>query len=229
MCFGDSLTNGRMGKPYDKYIKGFKIEKDGFDGRATTNMLEVVKEYLTAGKSADMYVLAIGSNDMIGPFYMTTGTQVWKDYYEKNQKQVFLPNVEDFKKCYTEIVEALVATKKPVILVCPPHIQLEKFEESQEVAFNKAIKEIADKYKLQYVDMLKLEKDYFGQTAYYKTVRTYDSFPRATVLGILAMIPLFDSIVPALSGRKLTVDGIHSSTKTAKLEGEAIKKIAETL
>lgn len=221
-CFGDSITLGQIGAPYVDYLNG-EVENTGVNGLTTTSELDTVSNWLFSNSldSVDVFILAIGSNDLIGPFLKTQG---WKDYYETGEgsKQVYLEDPAQFAVVYESIVQKLTETGKPVILVCPPHLQLEGFDTLKEVVQDERIKEIGEKYSLPVVDTKSAQLAFFGKEKYHKTNSARNNYLIGVALTLLGMLPVNDTIFPLVGKTYLTVDGIHSSKETAKLEGKCI-------
>lgn len=225
VAFGDSITSGQFGAPYVDELKRFnrKILNYGVNGLTTTSQLDIIKKHIEEEDlSQDVaYILAIGSNDMIGPYVMEYGDQKWKDWYAK-EGQTYISSPDKFKLVFEMCLQYLTDIGKPVVVACPPHLQLAKFDVKIEEEFDDAIKEVCKKFDVPCVDTKALQKIAYTEEEYNRTLPCRDKYIVGAILMLLCGIPLNDVIFPGLFKLYLTVDGIHSSKKTAKIEGEAV-------
>jgi len=223
-CFGDSLTFGSVGYSYIKYLDSkYKVINKGVNGDTTVCAYKRMKRYIEkpANNDTDVYVVAIGINDMLAP-YLTTVSPLWK--------MQMTPRVK-IKKCikddmlfeteYQKFLELILNHKKRAIAVGLPLIQLKGFPNEAARKRNNIIKKLAEQHHVPFIDAALLQQQSVSQISFSYSwgnqvaVRILDDI-------IMLVLPFTKDWFSKIRRLELTVDGVHYNSLSARLIGDAI-------
>lgn len=216
-CFGDSITVGRPGATYLRYLKEAKQYCNmGLSGDTLLGLSKRVDQFLVHSPCQE-FIIAIGCNDIMLPFlhsYSPKWTQVVDGLIERGS--VPLPRQDDFIAEYEKLLCKLA--DKQVIVVSIPCIgeNLKNELNSQVDEHNELLKKLCAKQGVSYVDFNGWQKEVIKsrgfESDYFMTKDTNDvrlDVFTTTFLGLSTMIS---------NRRKLTVtvDGVHLNKQGAK-------------
>lgn len=224
LCLGDSLTFGRVGYSYIKYMKpNLTVINKGINGETTVGALNRLSKYISNPRydNVDTYIVSIGANDILLP-YLSSLSTVWKIQMKPRiALKKCITNDNEFAEKYEEIIK-LTKTKK-TILVGLPFIQLAGFPTDILLRRNQIINKLSHKYGVPFIDTYSLQhaaltqvsKSYsWGVT---NLIRMIDAF-------FMLIFPYSKDWLAKRRGLELTVDGVHFSSVSAKLIAKKIEE-----
>ena len=230
-CFGDSLTYGKVGYSYIKYLKkGDTIINKGVNGDTTVCTYERLKKYIESPKhgDTDTYIIAIGINDLLIPF-LTTVSPLWKA--QMSPRVIIKRCVTDdgeFKAAYEKFVDLILSRRKNIIFVGLPLIQLRNFPNQAVIGRNNIIKEIAEKHQIPFVDVALLQSRLDGNVSLTYSWKN-KSLTRVTDALFMLLFPFLKDWFSKLRNLELTVDGVHYNSVTARIIANEIMNVLKTL
>ncbi len=229
LCLGDSLTFGSAGYSYISFLRpDLKAVNKGVNGDTVCGAHKRLKRYIDSPKyrEAKAYVIFIGVNDILKPFLCGL-SPVWR--------LVMKPQVS-IKKCRTDILQfaaeyeamlrLLESRGKKAVLVGLPCLQIRGAEAGPYMEYSAAIKALAEKHGLPFIDLFSLQTEAAGPP---ESLGRH-SWGRTGLLRVLdaAFMLLCPSSKDWLSkkrGLELTVDGCHFNSLSARLLAEAINRL----
>lgn len=231
LCFGDSITEGRPGVTYLKYVMNRKKYKNfGLGGDTLIGMTARIKKILDKPKyqCVKTIIIEIGCNDLLLPF-LQKYSLCWKLIVGGIVKRGSIPcsNIEQFEKNYTALIQMLMKKKKKIIVIGLPYIETIRNDLNDKViVYNKIIENLCNQNDISYINMwLWQSKQKAGNQGSF--------FLGKTNLGIVidtfltTYLP-FSNVVSKYRGLAVTVDGIHlnsfSAKGLAKLVEEEVEK-----
>ena len=224
LCLGDSLTFGSIGYSYTKFLKKkYKVINKGINGDTTKCAYKRLQKYINSQfyNDVDLYVIAIGTNDLLIP-YLTTLSTLWKMQMMSRVKlKKCIKNKTIFEIEYEKYIKLIIEHKKKLILIGSPIIQLAYFPNEKIIERNKIIKDLAKKYNLPFIDPTFLQSQFLNKNIYSYSwknknlVRIFD----ATIMFVL---PFSKDWFSKIRDLELTVDGVHFNSLSAKLISKEI-------
>jgi len=224
-CFGDSITVGRPGTSYFRYLKNKeKYHKFGLGGDTLLGLTKRVDDFLTQS-SCNEFIIEIGCNDILLPFLRGRSYR-WMKIVEQHTKRgsVQLSRASDFATQYEKLINKL--SDKKIIVVSIPCIgeNLESDLNKKTIEYNEYIKKLCEKYSITYIDFNGWQREVI------KNNPSPDYFISENPFNMM-----LDSVTTTYFGlsnwiskkRKLmvTVDGVHLNEKGAKGLAGLIEKI----
>ena len=215
-CFGDSITVGRPGTSYLKYLKYKRNYRNfGLGGDTLLGLSKRIDDFLMES-SCDKFIIEIGCNDILLP-YLRDCSKRWTKVVDKiiARGSVPLSKSSDFTAQYEKLICKL--SDKKIIIVSIPCIgeNLENDLNQKVVEYNGSIKNLCKKYGITYIDFNVWQREKINKeptSDYFITKNPFnmilDSFTTAD-LGLSSWIS---------KKRKLTVtvDGVHLNEEGAK-------------
>ncbi|MEG1460809.1 MAG: SGNH/GDSL hydrolase family protein [Oscillospiraceae bacterium] len=228
LCIGDSLTFGSVGYSYIKYLRSpLTALNKGLNGDTTLCAFKRLQGYLSNPKYAeiDAYVVAIGTNDLLLPYIAGVSPLKKIETGPRVALKKCLENEDAFIAAYEDYLKLLSLHGKRAILVGLPFLQLKNFPNHLSQRRNEAIKALAEKYKLPFIDIYALELEAV------KKPRTdfswyYPSLLRVVEDTIMAFLPFTKDWFSKARHLEFTVDGAHFNSKTAKLLAKELSDAA---
>lgn len=218
VCIGDSLTYGRVGYSYIKFLhQNDKIYNKGVNGDTIYHTFQSLKRIINKKKyrNASTCIIGIGTNDILMP-YLKTQSLLWKIQMGARAKLMnCIEDDEEFRKIYIEYLDLLTISEKFVILIGLPQIQLKDYPNEKVNRRNKMIKALAVQYGCEYVNPCHAQNMVCTQVKvtswkHKNIIRLFDSI-------FMTVLPLTKYIYEKLRGLKLTVDGVHYTKAVAIL------------
>jgi len=226
ICFGDSLTYGNIGYSYRKFIDTkHQIVNKGINGDTTIHVFERLKRYLEQKDNgeADIYVIAVGTNDLLLPYISTISPQ-WRVLMKaKLSKMRCILDDGKFAQEYENYFKLLKEHKKRAIVVGMPICELVEYPNERVRHRNEIIKRLAGKYQVPYVDIESIQRAMVSSTDF--THSWNHKFLIRLLDGVIMTInPWSKEWYSHIRHLQLTVDGVHYNLRTAKKLGIAVTK-----
>ncbi len=229
LCLGDSLTYGSAGYSYISFLRSdIEAVNKGVNGDTVYGAHKRLKRCVESPKyrEADIYILFIGVNDILKPF-LSTLSPIWRLVM---RPQVALKkcrtDVRQFSAEYEEMLELLENRGKKAVLVGLPMLQIKGAEAGPYMKYSEAIKALAEKYGLPYIDLFSLQMEAAGppeslnRHSWGRTglLRVLDAF-------LMLLFPASKDWLSKKRGLELTVDGCHFNSLSARLLAEAVNRL----
>lgn len=224
-CFGDSITVGRPGVTYLRYLKGAKNYYNmGLSGDTLLGLSKRIDQFLN-NVACNEFIIEIGCNDIMLPFLREYSPK-WAEAVDGliERGSVPLPRIADFIEEYEKLLWKL-RDKKVIVVSIPCIGENLKNELNVKVdEFNGLLGKLCKKQSVSYVDFNGWQKEVIKNTGfqsdYFMTKDTADvrlDVLNTTFLGLSTIIS---------SKRKLTVtvDGVHLNKQGAKGLANLIEK-----
>lgn len=229
LCFGDSITKGRPGVTYLKYVKNkdqfinFGLGSDTLLGM-TERIVHILKrpEY----HSADTFIIGIGTNDVLLP-YLESYSRSWTKVTAVIRLRGSVPcrDEEHFRSEYEKLLQMLVEEGKKIIIFGIPFIETSENDLDRKAErYNEIIADLCTKFSIPYVDIaahqreIKEKQHNTGSRFFSK-----DSF-RVLLLAILTTTLPFADWVSKKRGLAVSVDGVHMNPVSARILACLIEK-----
>lgn len=220
ICFGDSLTFGSVGHSYIKYLKkgtNYKVKNKGINGDTTMHMLSRLKPFLNKSnpKFSDTYIVCIGANDLFLP-YLASVSFLWKiQMTPRIAMMQCLENDDLFEKKYREIIQNILSKKQNLIVLGLPYLELKDFPNSKIDKRNMIIKNLADEFKITYIDTSNIQKG-ICNTVIKKYSWKHKNFLRFIEGIIFPVMPFLKDFSSDRRHLNFTDDGVHWNSVLAK-------------
>lgn len=223
-CFGDSLTFGRVGYSYIRYLySDYKVINKGINGDTTICTYERMKRYIEkpSKDDVDVYVIAIGTNDLLLPYLSSVSLSWYIQVAPRVKMKKCIFDDKLFETEYQRFIELVLSHNKTAIAVGLPLLQLKGYPNEKVQKRNQIIKKLAADYNIPFIDTAFLQQQAIQNISF-----TY-SWKHKNVLmiinGIMMLVlPFTKDWLSKLRHLELTVDGIHFNSRAAKLIGNAI-------
>jgi len=228
LCLGDSLTFGSAGHSYISYLSpGIRALNRGRNGDTAAGAKRRLSRYLRRKRyaSVPVAVVWIGTNDLLIPHLATLS--FWWKLVMKPRSAFKRCKREDaaFAQEYEALLDLLERSGKKAVLVGLPLIQVEGFPKERLTARNAVIQKLAAERNLPYVDALSIQEN------------ALRSPEQPCSWGRIWLVRLFDAAVMALFPQSkdrlaqrrnlsLTVDGVHLTSRAARLIAAEIEQKA---
>lgn len=223
-CLGDSITVGRPGESYLKYIDSPRdYHNHGCSGETLWGLSRRIDSFIS--QSYDDFIIEIGVNDILLP-YLKDHSLAWNHKVQKLilRGSIPLEEVHDFKREYEKLIWKL-EDKNVKIISIPCIGEVLNSDLNQKVdEYNDSIQELCEKYHLRYIDFNKWQKMALGLSEFRSPY-----FISTSIYGLM-----FDSVLTTRLGlsdfiskiRRLvvTVDGVHLNKNGAQNLARLIQK-----
>ena len=222
-CLGDSLTKGRPGVGFIKYLAA---SKQCVNCGVIGDTLIGVTARLTAKLShklddSDYVILGVGTNDILQP-YLDTSSSSWRKSAERNRRRGSLPckDITEFTQKYRELLAYITGVTSHIVVFGLPLLETTENRLDSECArYNSEIESICREMQIPYIDLRawQVEQKQLLQNdgTFFLTTngRTQTDAMRDAVL--TSYLP-FASAVSNKRGLAMTVDGCHFNELSAK-------------
>jgi lysophospholipase L1-like esterase len=221
LCFGDSITAGRPGVTYLKYLKAARRCKNfGLGGDTLVGMTKRLLEAVNDQKYRDVrtIIIGIGTNDVLHP-YLKGYSEAWAKIVEKLIRRGSDPCTDEaeFMARYEDLLQKVAASGKKAIIFGIPLLEADIEELNQKAeAYNKVIMELCRKYSADYIDLMGFQREIkkrqnnTGSKFFSKNVF------EPVILTILTTYLPFTDFVSRKRGLAVSVDGVHMNTASAR-------------
>lgn len=224
-CVGDSLTFGNVGYSYIHFLdKSIEVKNKGVNGDTLKGLYKRFKKILNNPNSNyDIYVVSIGSNDILLP-YLKTVSPFWflqMSIRCKIKKCIEEDNI--FCVEYEKLLKLLSKKNKNVIILGMPILNLMNFPHKKLLNRNLIINELAEKYNYPFIDINKLQATHIEKESYEYSWKY--SFPlRVFDAIVMTIFPFTKDWLSKTRGLTMTVDGAHFNSKSAELVAKEVEK-----
>jgi len=227
--FGDSITEGKPGISYLRYLDRKKFKNFGLGGDTLKGLKNRLFKFLASDfefHKSDQLLIEIGANDLLLPYLNNLSSQ-WRKTVKNLIKRGSIPssNLTDFRKEYVDLMKKLKNRKidfKVVSIVCIGESIYCNLNQKV-LEYNSAIKEICDVFNIEYINF------HSWQMHILKQIENNSE----TLLGTNPMDTLFDTFLTTYMpfseyiskkrGFSLSVDGVHLNKISAKKLSEMVK------
>ncbi|MEG0874604.1 MAG: SGNH/GDSL hydrolase family protein [Clostridiales bacterium] len=217
---GDSLTEGLPGVGFWRFLtdKSNLINK-GLGGDTLIGLTKRTKKLLKKDTKGNIekYIIEIGTNDVLLPV-LKNHSWCWRTVVKIKAKVlgcVPCENIGDFQDKYEKLLVLLLKNQKQIGIIGLPFIETTAVEINPTMEkYDDAIKELAQKYHIDYVDFRELEKALIG-----KNKATY-FFGKTNFFNMLDVISTsilpFSMFISKSRQLNATTDSVHLNEKAAK-------------
>lgn len=221
LCFGDSITEGRPGVTYLKYVRSPKQYKNfGLGGDTLKGMSERLESVIDDPDYRDVktIVIGIGTNDVLHP-YLKNYSKSWRRIVGGLALRGSVPcgDEAEFWERYEELLQMLKRAGKQAVIFGIPLLETEIAELNQKaVEYNKIIADLCEHFSLTYIDIMGFQKDIKNSQNNTGTYFFSKNVFEPVALAILTTYLPFTDDVSKKRGLAVTVDGVHMNTISAK-------------
>jgi len=216
VCFGDSITQGIVSTNYvdrlgEKYKNKFLVVNSGFNGNLAYNCNKRLQSDCIDFDPAYVTILA-GTNDVNS----LKNKQTMKSYMQEMSLPQE-PDIDFFKKNYEEIIIRLKKeTNAKIAVMSLPFIgeDLVSFLNLKIIEYSILIKELAEKHDVTYLPLNETQRYFIEKHGLKKPV---DHAKKHTLLIFLLMLGRSFDKIAEQNGEHLTYDGLHATTKGARM------------
>jgi lysophospholipase L1-like esterase len=220
LCFGDSITEGKPGVSYVKYL-GKNFHNYGLGGDTVINLKKRIETFMgtqvnSQENRVEKFIIQIGTNDILLPFLMNYSSR-WSIAIEKVILSGRVPSKDilEFEENYREIAKSIGNDGIYVSIPCIGE-DLENELNKKVDEYNTVIKKICMERNLQYIDFNSWQKAVIGLNESKKRYFISKN-PLIMVLdSLFVTTPLTCSIISKVRNLKTTIDGVHLNTFGAK-------------
>jgi lysophospholipase L1-like esterase len=221
LCFGDSITKGRPGATYLKYVKPRKNYKNfGLGGDTLIGMTKRLARAIDDPKYSGVktIVIGIGTNDVLHPF-LKNYTKSWNRVVEGLGLRGSVPcsYEADFREHYENLLKMLKQAGKEAVIFGIPLLETDIAELNQKaVSYNEIIKELCGKFMLTYIDIMGFQREVKSRQNNTGTCFFSKNVFEPVTLAVLTTYLPFTDTVSKKRGLAVSVDGVHMNTVSAR-------------
>lgn len=225
LCLGDSLTYGKIGYSYIKFLPAdIKAVNKGKNGDTTYGAYKRLLKYIKNPKFADIdtYIVCIGANDIMLPYFATI-SPFWRlrAIIKAVHKRCITDDIK-FEMEYEKYIKLLKSENKNIVLAGLPITELKNFPLERVNKRNAIISSVAKRFGIPYVDTYAILESLVNnklksyQWGYTNIRRIIDDF-------IMLVFPFTKDWLSNIRKLDISVDGAHLNSKSAKKLAEAIE------
>ena len=228
LCVGDSLTFGSVGYSYVRFLGGVEAVNRGLNGDCLLGMERRLRQILSSRlyKDIELIVFWGGTNDVFLPALKEVSC-FWRISNTLRPKLFgyrYCDTEEEFHAVYERIIRLVLGENKKLLLMGLPKTELGNVRVNSTLqARNRSIRELAEKYSLEFIDVYKLldEMRFPDADAAY----SWGSLNLMRIIDTLLMTvcPPTKRLFAKIRRLNLTVDGIHLSQVSAKEIGRVVE------
>lgn len=221
LCFGDSITAGRPGVTYLRYLKAARRCRNfGLGGDTLAGMTKRLLDKLDDPKysEAKIIIIGIGTNDILHP-YLRSFSKTWEKLVERLIRRDRVPcgNESEFRDRYEYLLQNLASLGKRVIIFGIPLLETGIDELNQKAeSYNMIITELCRKYSVDYIDVAGLQREIKRKRNNSGSRFFSKSILEPVILTVITTYLPFAGYVSRKRGLAVTVDGVHMNTVSAR-------------
>lgn len=213
-CFGDSLTQGRPGISYLRFLRS-AYKNRGLGGDTVIGLSGRIAPFF-ADQRYDTCIIEIGANDIVLPFLARLSPK-WEQKVRGLAKRGSIPctDMEQFEEIYGRLLDHVRAHHKKAAVISIPCIgeDLHSCLNAKADAYNGVIRKLCITYDIPYLDFNAWQKSLIGEGCGYFLSKD----PRDVVLDTLVSTYLpFGNWISRNRDLKATVDGVHLNRTGAR-------------
>lgn len=229
LCFGDSITEGKPGVTYVKYMASdLNCRNLGLGG---DTLIGMTRRLLMTSKQSDFedvtdIVVGIGANDIIQDF-LQDYSRLWNLRVKTLIMRGSIRTVDEiqFKQYYIKLIKLLKSFNKNIVIFSIPYIETnQKLIEERIVIYNKIIEQLCEEYNISFVNYWKWQKQQKIEAN--SDTGTFMS-KNPLLVGVDTVLTTYLPYNKHISKRRglvLTVDGCHLNEFAAKGLASLIEK-----
>jgi lysophospholipase L1-like esterase len=230
-CFGDSLTEGKPGISFVKYLsKKHKCKNVGLGGDTVAGLISRLEEkWIDKVTDSDYAVVGIGTNDILIPFFENLSpdwASVAKGLYRRGS--VPCKKIDEFNYKYIKLIDMLKTKTQNIIVFGLP--TMETTENDLDIKcneHNKVIESICQDKNVVFIDFRKWQKqiksDNNNNGSYFFVSKEKKKYGTVKDIVMTTYMP-FEEKVSKQRGLFVTVDGCHFNSRSAKGLAEMIEE-----
>ena len=225
LCIGDSLTRGTVGYSYIRYLKKkIKAVNQGVNGDTTRGALPRLRLCLRTPilSSAEACVVLIGTNDLLQPFLTHVSPMWWMWMTPRVKLRHCLTDDGAWAQAYEKYLKLLADRGIRTVLVSLPCIQLKGYPLDQVEARNAIIRRLAEKYGADFVDIYAMQTALVPPEHAAAYTWRWRWLQRVVDAAVMLLLPFTKDWFSKSRGLKLTVDGVHFNSLSARLLADGI-------
>jgi lysophospholipase L1-like esterase len=215
VCFGDSNTHGNVSYNWvndlSMQLPDYQVLNAGINSDLTYTLLHRIDDVIAC--QPDYITILIGTNDVNS----TMGIKMKKRYQQlgKIDKNI-LPNFEDFKKNYAEIIRQLKQKTKAKIAIMSLPVMGEDLTHEANLRADKYsdfIKQLSDNKQVSYLSVREKQKEFLLKNPQ-KLKHTFEETYKLlnfSVIGYYLLGKTWDEI-STKHGFQLTPDNLHQNS-----------------
>lgn len=225
LCFGDSITEGRPGVTYLRYMKK-KAKNFGLGGDTLLGMTCRIKKVMQSREYEDAraIVIGIGSNDFLVPF-LKEYSPSWSKAAENIIKRgsVPCPNQKQFSHGFIKLLD-LLEGKKTVVFGTPCFETGVGGLDKKSAEYSSIIEKLCTGRNVPFIDFRKWQKDVIKSSN--NSCEYFFSKNRRDIImdAILTTYLPFADHISNKRGLAVSVDGAHLNTVSAIGLAQLIEK-----
>ncbi len=222
-CFGDSLTEGRPGITYVKYLAGKGPHINC--GLGGDTLIGVTKRLLNTLKSKlpaeDIVIIGIGTNDILLPHFAVCSPS-WQMLTKAHIRRGSIPcsDITEFREKYEQLIAYVQGITANIIVFGLPCLECTTLDlDSACAKYNLEIEAICRRENIPFVDFRKwqLEQKALQQNEGSYFLTTDEKSPAGVLRDIMITTVMpFSETVCKKRGLALTVDGCHLNELSAR-------------
>lgn len=225
LCFGDSITEGRPGVTYLRYMKR-KAKNFGLGGDTLIGMTRRIKEVMQSREYEDAkaIVIGIGSNDFLVPF-LKEYSPSWAKAAESIIKRGSIPcsDQKQFSQEFAKLLDMLEG-KKTVVFGTPCFETDVGGLDKKSAEYNSIIKKLCATRNVPFIDFRKWQMGVIEKSN--NRCEHFFSKNRRDIImdAILTTYLPFADYISNKRGLAVSVDGAHLNTVSAIGLAQLIEK-----
>ncbi len=234
LCFGDSITQGRPGVTYLKYVRDRReFVNFGLGGDTLAGMTVRLKNAFCDAKysNADTVIIGIGTNDVLHP-YLRGFSKSWTKIVGRliGRGSVPCSDETEFRVRYEELLKMLADTDKKVIIFGIPLLETNVVELNVKAeAYNRIIRELCGELGVYFIDIMELQSEIKTKLNNHGAKFFSSSILEPVFLTVFTTYLPFTDQVSKNRGLAVTVDGVHMNTISAKCLASLVDAAVESL
>lgn len=224
-CWGDSITAGRPGESYLKYLHSRNdYHNHGCSGETLSGLSTRIDSFISRSAYRD-FIIEIGVNDILLP-YLRGYSTAWNNKVHNLilRGSIPLSHADDFKREYEKLIWKLEGKNVKVISI-PCIGEVINSDLNQKVdEYNDSIQELCEKYQITYIDFNKWQKKAIELSEFRS-----DYFISSSIYGIMLDSVLstklgLSDFISKIRRLSVTVDGVHLNKYGAQNLARLIQK-----
>lgn len=215
---------------YIRYLRHpLEVINKGVNGDTTHGALKRLRRIVAYPEyeAVDTYIVGIGTNDVLLP-YLTRISWLWKLQMEPRCRRLQCKtDMKEFAVEYEKYLILLADRQKKMILIGMPYIELKGYPHESIRIRNKIIGRLAKKYEVPFIDIYALQMELASQPGEYTW--KHRNLTRVGEGVFTAVLPFTKDWFGRMRGLKLTVDGVHYNTESARVLAVEVQRHLDRL
>lgn len=229
-CLGDSLTEGKPGVSFVKYLsKKHKCKNVGLDGDTLTGLIKRLEEkWIDKITDSDYAVVGIGTNDILIPFFqdLSGWSSVAQSLYHRGS--VPCDDLDEFNIKYNKLIDMLKTKTQNIIVFGLPIMETTENDLDMKCSeYNKVIDRVCHNKCILFIDFRKWQNQVKSKNnndgSYFFVSKENSKYDTVKDIVMTTFMP-FEEKVSKKRGLFVTVDGCHFNSRSAKGLADMIEK-----